>query len=149
MICDIILILQNKMSINYEDIDNVLKDNNINMNDIIDAFEQTIFDTYMSIRDRHKLPNGDTIYHLDPTIRKKYVKFDPKHKYRTLLIIEEVYKLVEKSIKERNIDKFLDPNSYRNRQEYINCNISTFFKITDTLFSDIELQQISVNPIFC
>lgn len=136
------------MSINCEDIDNILKDNDININDIINAFEQTIFETYLSIRDRHKLPNGDTIYNLDPTIRKKYVKFDPKHKQRTLLIIEEVYKLVYKSIEKGNIDKFSDPNSYRNRQEYINCNISTFFKITDTLFSDIELQQISINPMF-
>lgn len=136
------------MSLNYEHIDQLIQNIGIKLGEVIESFEQTIFETYIHIRNRYNLHGQDTIYSLNQDIRKKYVNFDPKYRERILLIIEQIYIIFDKSIKNESIDKFLSPSSFQSRREYINANISTNFQITDTLFSDQELKDLSINPIF-
>ena len=136
------------MSLNYEHIDQLIQNIGIKLGEVIESFEQTIFETYIHIRNRYNLHGQDTIYSLNQDIRKKYVNFDPKYRERILLIIEQIYIIFDKSIKNESIDKFLSPSSFQSRREYINANISTNFQITDTLFSDQELKDLSIIPIF-
>ena len=132
-----------------EYIDNILIYKNIKLNTIVESFEQTIFETYGSMRKLYDLPFCDTIYSRNSDIRKIYRESDINYHTRILLIIEEVYKILHKSIINGNIDIFLEPLSYKNRQKYILANIESNFKITDTLFTPEELKKVSVSiPVF-
>ena len=130
-------------------IDEILRSKQIDINIIKEAFEQCIIDTYSSIRIRHRLPGGDTVYSTDKNIRKKCVQYDPKYYIRMMLITQNIYRILHESIISGNIDDFSNPYSYRNRQRYIKANIDSNFQLTDTLFSDQELEYLtSVEPIF-
>lgn len=131
------------------ELDNILLQKNININIIKEAYEQTIFETYSTLRVKYNLPGSDTIYSIDKNTRNKYISFDIKYHVRSVLIIQNIYQILHESIKKGDIDRFADPFSFKNRQKYLHSNISSNFQITDTLFTDDELEYINkINPTF-
>lgn len=127
-------------------VENFLREKNIELYPIINAFEQTIIETYSSIRKLYNLqPYCDTIYSCDTHTRRKHRALDINYNTRISLITDEVYKILYNSIINGNIDIFLNPLAYKNQQAYLQANISSNFKITDTLFTHQELQHLSLS----
>ena len=131
------------------ELQNILLQKNIDINIIKEAFEQTIFETYSTVRVKYNLSGSDTIYSIDKNIRNKYISFDIKYHIRSVLITQHIYQILHESIKKGDIDIFTDPFSFKNKQKYLHSNIVSNFQITDTLFTDDELEYINtINPIF-
>lgn len=132
-----------------QEIEEILKSRFIDINYIKEAFEQSIIETYIGIRIRNGLPCCDTVYSTNKNIRKNYVQYDPKYHIRMSLISEKLYHILNRSILSGTLDEFSNPYSYNNKKKYINANIEMNFQLTDTLFSDSELEYInSVEPAF-